>query len=251
MAAEQAASPQAVIRISRGSRNDRVSDTLQTAYLDYQAGRHTQAAEGYRQVLTVEPANRDARLGLAALAIHRGETETARTLYRELLRRDPGDAAAHAALAGLQDETSAATESELKNLLAEQPQSAQLHFALANLYAGQVRWPLAQQAYFEAQRLAPQHPDYAFNLAVSLEHLGNPDRRWSTIDARCRLPRDGRPALILPRPNNARVPWLGTGTAMNAPDEKATAAYRRHPDRAGCAEPGSAAYCADRTEEER
>ena len=169
-----AAEPRASIRITRSTRSNRISDALQTAYLDYQAGRYAQATDGYRQVLAAEPGNRDARLGLAALAMQRGETETARSLYQELLRLDPKDSSAQAALASLQQEPSAETESELKLLLAEQPNAAQLHFALANLYAAQARWPQAQQAYFDAQRLRPTHPDYAFNLAISLEHLGQP-----------------------------------------------------------------------------
>jgi len=57
-------------------------------------------------------------------------------------------------------------------LLRQQPQAAHLHFALGNLYAAQQRWPLAQQQYFEAFRLSPDNPDYAFNLAVALDRLG-------------------------------------------------------------------------------
>ena len=45
-------------------------------------------------------------------------------------------------------------------------------FALGNLYAAQARWSDAQEAYFEAYSRAPENPDYAFNLAISLEHLG-------------------------------------------------------------------------------
>lgn len=159
------------IRISRGSSQESVGARLNDAYLAYQAGRYAEAGQAYRQVLAKEPHNRDARLGLAALAIRNGELETARAHYRAVLERDPHDPTVQAAMAGLQETPNAASESELKQLLANQPHSAALHFALANLYAGQARWALAQQAYFEAQRLAPQQPDYAFNLAVSLEHL--------------------------------------------------------------------------------
>ena len=63
------------------------------------------------------------------------------------------------------------SEAKLKQLLAEQP-AGFLHFALGNLYATQKRWPEAQQAYFQAYHLASDNPDYAFNLAVSLEQIG-------------------------------------------------------------------------------
>jgi len=32
-------------------------------------------------------------------------------------------------------------------------------------------WAQAQQAYFQAYHLEPANPDYAYNLAVGLEHL--------------------------------------------------------------------------------
>lgn len=172
--APTAATPAPVIRISRGSRPDRVSAALQDAYAAFRAERWAEAELGYRDVLAREAGNRDALLGLAALAVRAGRPDVARQHYRELLRRDPKDAAAYAGLVELDAVRGAGSESELKLRLAEQPRSAALHFALANLYASQQRWPLAQQAYFEAQRLAPDDPDYAFNLAVSLEHLGQP-----------------------------------------------------------------------------
>jgi len=63
-------------------------------------------------------------------------------------------------------------ESRLKTLLREQGSSAALHFALGNLYAEQSRWGEAQQAYFNAYSLDSKNADLAFNLAVSLDHLG-------------------------------------------------------------------------------
>jgi uncharacterized protein HemY len=66
----------------------------------------------------------------------------------------------------------AGTESRIKNMLAQQPEAANLHAALGNLYAAQSQWSLAQVAYFNASRYAPDSADYAFNLAVSLDQLG-------------------------------------------------------------------------------
>ncbi|MCW9059356.1 MAG: tetratricopeptide repeat protein [Gammaproteobacteria bacterium] len=165
---------EAVIRIERGRRPDRVNTLLLSAYEHFQAERWTQAEQAYGAVLAGDPGNRDARLGLAALAERTGDRNTAIDQYRELLRINPRDATAFAVLAALEQVQGGNSESELKLRLAEQPNSAHLHFALANLYATQRRWPQAQQAYFEAQRLAPDNADYAFNLAVSLEHLGRP-----------------------------------------------------------------------------
>jgi uncharacterized protein HemY len=70
--------------------------------------------------------------------------------------------------AGADPET---TESRLKTMLAAQPESAPLNFTLGNLYARQARWSEAQQVYFNAVAAEADHPDYLFNLAVSLDHL--------------------------------------------------------------------------------
>jgi Flp pilus assembly protein TadD len=40
------------------------------------------------------------------------------------------------------------------------------------MYAAQQRWGEAQSAYFDAYRLETDNPDYAYNLAVSLDQLG-------------------------------------------------------------------------------
>jgi tetratricopeptide (TPR) repeat protein len=162
------------IQISRNSRPDKLNSGLLSAYENFKAGRWALAEQGYREILAREPDNRDAKLGLAALAETSGDLDAARVYYRDVLRRDPRDAVAFSALAELETARGSDSESELKLRLREQPRSAQLHFALGNLYAAQLRWPLAQQAYFEAHRLASDHPEYAFNLAVSLEHIGQP-----------------------------------------------------------------------------
>ena len=67
-----------------------------------------------------------------------------------------------------------ANESRLKTLLASQPESGSLNFALGNLYSRQGRWSEAQQVYFNAVAADADNPDYLFNLAVSLDHLRQP-----------------------------------------------------------------------------
>ena len=66
------------------------------------------------------------------------------------------------------------SETRLKQLIAREP-SAFLYFSLGNLYARQdaVGQP-HRQAYFQAYQLQPDNPDYAYNLAIGLEHLDQP-----------------------------------------------------------------------------
>ena len=123
-----------------------------------------------------DAANVDALLGLAAIALRSGRTQEAQSLYNAALEADPQNAAAIAALstlpAGAAPNGDTGNETRLKNLLREQPGAAELHFALGLQYVGTGRWPEAQQAFFEAVRNEPANADYAYNLAVSLDQLG-------------------------------------------------------------------------------
>jgi tetratricopeptide (TPR) repeat protein len=89
-----------------------------------------------------------------------------------LLETDPRDAHAMAGLIALRGNIDPIqAESRLKTLIASQPEVGQLHFSLGNQFAAQRRWPDAQAAYFKAYTLEPENPDFAFNLAISLDQL--------------------------------------------------------------------------------
>lgn len=110
-------------------------------------------------------------MGLAAIALADNNAAAAAHHYQRVLELDPRNPAAHAGLISLMgDADPAGSEGRLKALIASQP-SAQLQFTLGNVYAQQKRWPQAQQAYFEAYQMEPASADYAYNLAVSLEHI--------------------------------------------------------------------------------
>ncbi|EXI65213.1 MAG: cellulose synthase subunit BcsC [Candidatus Accumulibacter adjunctus] len=165
-----AADDAGVVRAS--SRRPQAERTLDRAYEDWQAGRLDEARSAYEQALRADPRNADALLGLAAIALRQGQLERAQNLYLRVLESDPADATAQAALINLHGGGDGGqSESRLKTLLAAQPDSPPLHFALGNLYSRQRRWSDAQQAYFQAYALDPDNPDYLFNVAVSLDHL--------------------------------------------------------------------------------
>lgn len=161
--------PKKIITITRDPA-DSLDKQLSNAYLAYKAGRYEQAQYLYRSVLAQEPHNIDSLLGMAAIAQQAGVAAQAQQYYVSVLNLDPRNAVANAGMSTLSPDEN--RESRLKMLINEQNDSSSLHFALANHYAGQQRWAAAQQSYFKAYQLDPNNSVLAFNLAISLERLG-------------------------------------------------------------------------------
>lgn len=155
------------IRITRNA--PIIPQDITEGYAAFNAGEYDRAQLAYERALRADPRNPDALHGLMALADVRGDAQRARMLLRRIAEIDPADLSVQVALSENVDP--AAQEAKLLNISAAQPQSAPAAFALGNLYAGQARWREAQQAYFNAWTLAPDQPDHAYNLAVSLDQL--------------------------------------------------------------------------------
>jgi tetratricopeptide (TPR) repeat protein len=147
-----------------------IDPVLNNAYLAYRGGNFEQSQQLYLKALRLDSNNTDALLGLGVIAQHRGEDNVAAHYYARVLALDPRNAVANSGMSALSDDNN--RESRLKMLLNEQQNSSALHFALGNYYAEQARWSEAQQSYFDAYKLAPDHAELAFNLAVSLDRLG-------------------------------------------------------------------------------
>lgn len=149
-----------------------IAPGLVSAYEALQAGDSAQAKTLYLQVLEDDPRNIDALLGLGVISSKEGRIEETVNYYQRVLELEPRNAYAQAGLISIMGGADAASsETRLRQLIAREP-SAFLYFTLGNLYADQGQWPGAQQAYFQAFQSQPDNPDYAFNLAVGLEHLG-------------------------------------------------------------------------------
>lgn len=139
------------------------------------AGDLVAARRHYAAALAGDDRSVDAQLGMATIEAREGHVAAAVARYRRALDLDAQNATALAGLAALAgDAHPEAVETQLRADLARHPDSAALHVALGNLYASQGRWSESQDAYFEAYRLQPGNADVLFNLAVSLDHLGQP-----------------------------------------------------------------------------
>ncbi len=163
--------PAAQIRVARASTPLQVPLALQNGYAAFQAGDLATARRHYQAMLLLEPNNRDALLGSAAIHLRQGDPRQASMLYARLLEADPHDADALAALSGLRQADSGQSESRLRRALEREPESGAVLFALGNLHARDGRWAEAQQHYFRAWSADPNNADYAFNLAVGLDRL--------------------------------------------------------------------------------
>lgn len=151
----------------------RVSPDVQAGYGALVGGDLDAARRHYEAALADDPANLDAQLGLATAEARSGRIAPAAAAYERALELDPNNPTAAAGLAALADPARPeALENALRADVARHPQSAALRVTLGGLLAGQGRWAEAQAAYFDAQRLRPGDPDIAYNLAVSLDHLG-------------------------------------------------------------------------------
>jgi tetratricopeptide (TPR) repeat protein len=153
-----------------------VHPNIAAGYAAYLAGDLAAARTEYQHALREEPASRDALLGLAALDVRAGRFETAEAGYLRLLQADPRDSHALAGLVALRAGRTdpLAAESRVKSVLADNPGSHVLNFTLGNQLAQQGRWAEAQQEFFKAFAAEPENADFAYNLAVSLDHLRQP-----------------------------------------------------------------------------
>ncbi|MFM7294739.1 MAG: tetratricopeptide repeat protein [Burkholderiales bacterium] len=162
-----------------------INPALGAGYAALAVGDYVTAKQRYAEAIAANGNSADAHLGFATAVARSGnaaDVPLAIKHYQRTLEIDPRNATASAALIVLADSkdsnvpggSSSTAEKEigLKRLIAQDPNAANAYFLLGNLYAESRQWREAQPAYFEAARLMPQNADYNYNLAVSLDQLG-------------------------------------------------------------------------------
>ncbi|WP_230969503.1 tetratricopeptide repeat protein [Nitrogeniibacter aestuarii] len=167
---------EAPVRLARTqSAPSAVPPQLAAGYAAYQAGDLATAQRHYAMHLRRDPNNVDALNGMGAIAMRDGRPEDAIRWFRRSLEAVPGDSVATVGLASLlPTDDIVAQESRLRSQFESSPDDGTTPFALGNALARQGRWSEAQSAYFDAHTADPGNPDYLFNLAVSLDQLGQP-----------------------------------------------------------------------------
>lgn len=160
------------LNISRQQSIPAPAPVLVEAYRQLQAGNLAQAEENYARHLSSEPHHVDALLGMAVIAQRRGQRAKSEHWYQQAIAASPGNSHAQAGIISLHGISNPqVAESQLLQALDTHADSAPLNFALGNLHASQKRWSEARLAYARALAADTDNPDYAYNLAVSLDRL--------------------------------------------------------------------------------
>jgi tetratricopeptide (TPR) repeat protein len=166
------------ISVHKTKKNDPVGEKLNAAWQQYENAQYNDAKLLYKDVIDLEENNRDALLGLGAIAVIEKNNMMAREIYLSLLKLDPRDPIAMASLASLRSDASSLKSDEEHMLVMQQknPDAPHLNFALGNIYAQQDKWKSAQEYYFNAWQLDIENADYIYNLAVSMDQLNKPQQ---------------------------------------------------------------------------
>lgn len=172
-AAELPVPAPAPITISRDAEQNDLLVALQSAYRAYQRGDDSSAQTLYAGVLTRDQHNRDALLGVAAIAVRQKDFVRAQEIYSELLTLDPKDSVAQAGFVSVTASFDPLQqEARIKALLEQEPGASHLLFTYASFLMQQQRWLEATRTLLPAVAAQRDNADYAFNLAVSFDHLG-------------------------------------------------------------------------------
>lgn len=151
---------------------------LRRAHTALKQGKLGKAKRLYAALSRTELNKVAALSGLASVAIAENDTNTARAHLQHVLgvnRHNTWAAATLAALPAEESNVSTSNDSslsQLKSLRASEPDNHQIAYLLGNRFAAANIWTEAQAAYFDAFSLDSQNANYAFNLAIALDHLG-------------------------------------------------------------------------------
>ena len=177
-------------------------EPLREAYASLANGNLETAFAQYTELVNKQQTQAAALSGLASIEIKRKNYQAASGYLLKVIRLDPSNTFAISSLATLahraashnrttsedraESYNSAASDSnsnsdlqvmsQLKLLHEQHPNNASISYLLGNYYAARSQWPDAQKYYFAAHSSAPRNPDYAYNLAIALDHLNKNDR---------------------------------------------------------------------------
>jgi Flp pilus assembly protein TadD len=162
--------PQPIIK--RSQLSAAVDPDVLRGYKALQQNQFGQARESYALVLSRNPTQRDALLGIAYAHYALGSTDQALSTLRRLVELYPRDTDATTAIYLISGGDPQAEETRLNQLLERSEHPAAVYYTLGVLYYGQNRFGEAERSFDRAFSMEPEQPDYAYNLALALDRLG-------------------------------------------------------------------------------
>jgi tetratricopeptide (TPR) repeat protein len=164
------------IQVSHRLKTETIRKKIVDANGLFLQGKNLQAAKIYRDVMHQDIFQREALMGLASIAVHNRRFDEARRMYKRILFLDPKDKEVLARLISLREiDDPTRRASQLKTMIRNEPDNYHLHFILGTVYIAKKQWSEARSAFRQAHLLEKDHPDTAYNLAVSLDHLRQPE----------------------------------------------------------------------------
>ncbi|MCI0341910.1 MAG: tetratricopeptide repeat protein [Planctomycetales bacterium] len=142
------------------------------------AGRKADAIERYRRAVIGRPILESAAQRLAGLLTATGDLEGARKFLEEYRRASPGNAQAllHMGLTALKGGDRAGAEASFRAALAADPGLALASEQIGLLRANEGNFRESAEWFEKARAAVPGYPQAWWNLASSLERLGETDR---------------------------------------------------------------------------
>ena len=175
-AAPEPSMPRGSLSVTPSTGAASIDAHVESGYRALLSGDIATAQREYRDALDLDPNSIDALLGTASAAARAGNSTLSAAAYNKVLKLEPGNKDATAALTMLNHDPTAteANESRLKVMIAaDSERRPALHAALAGVYAADRRWADAAQEYFIALSMDLGDSEAAFNLAASLDQNHN------------------------------------------------------------------------------
>lgn len=162
------------MEITVKKKDNQMGKLMQQAYDALMTGQTESATSIYKQILDKEPKNKHAKFGLAATYQKAGQQEQAREIYGELLKKDPKNREAlnnYLVLVAEEAPTDALTE--LENLEKFHPEFSPIPAQLGLLYMKNKNYQEAFRALTRATILDPDNLLYRYNLAILMDKTEN------------------------------------------------------------------------------
>jgi tetratricopeptide (TPR) repeat protein len=168
------------ITIIRSTDAQTTRQIAERATLLINARQYPQAAALLEQILTLQPSSMQALILYGSLQLNLGNQSSASEIFSRVISIDPSNVSARVGfLKSIPGYSAEDLISELSRLQQTSPDNHLLAFELGRAFATQSRWTEAARSFSRALELAGRStannqvlPEYAFNLAVSLDRSG-------------------------------------------------------------------------------